>query len=131
VGFKKDFIMKILLNNDEEIICKNIVFQSKEVIVTLFDDTIRYLDRVDLVEIIEHHEAIEILCGLVSDVGNLLCDVADLDFEWQQAGYYEMAKDWILKNSKGNFCSFCGNGEELSNEEKLCYKCWKLNSPQA
>jgi len=96
---KTEFIMKILLNNDEEIICKNIDFESKEVIVTLLDSTIRYLDRVDLVSIIEDDESKKLLEGLVSDVGNLLCDVADLDFEWQQAGYYETAKEWVKQNS--------------------------------
>jgi hypothetical protein len=65
--------MKILLNNGEEIICKSIEFISKEVEVTLFDNTIRYFDRVDLVSIIESNESIELLDGLVSDVGNLLC----------------------------------------------------------
>ena len=105
--------MKILINNDEEIICKNIEFESKEVIVTLFDNTIRYFDRVDLVSIKEHNEAIELLDGLVSDVGNLLCDVADLDFEWQQAGYYETAKVFLKTledyNENMNFheCSEC------------------------
>jgi hypothetical protein len=38
---------------------------------------------------------------LVSDVGNLLCDVSDLDFEWQQAGYYEIAKV-LLKRFRSN-----------------------------
>ena len=93
--------MKILLNNGEEIICKSIEFISKEVEVTLFDNTIRYFDRVDLVSIIESNESIELLDGLVSDVGNLLCDVADLDFEWQQAGYYETAKV-LLKELRSN-----------------------------
>lgn len=46
----------------------------------------------------KENEAIEMLDGLVLDVGNLLCDVADLDFEWQQAGYYETAKKWLLEN---------------------------------
>jgi hypothetical protein len=46
----------------------------------------------------QNNEAVEMLDGLVSDVGNLLCDVADLDFEWQQAGYYETAKNWLLEN---------------------------------
>jgi len=40
----------------------------------------------------EFENVVKTLDGLVSDVGNLLCDVADLDFEWQQAGYYETAK---------------------------------------
>ena len=53
--------MKILLTTNEEIICKNIEFESKEVIVTLFDNTIRYFDRVDLVSIIEYNESIELL----------------------------------------------------------------------
>ncbi len=44
---------------------------------------------------------IDTLKGLVSDVGNLLCDVADLDFEWQQAGYYEYAKV-LLKTLRNN-----------------------------
>jgi hypothetical protein len=49
------------------------------------------LDFVDIIEQ-QNNEVIEMLEGLVYDVGNLLCDVADLDFEWQQAGYYESAK---------------------------------------
>ena len=64
--FKTDFIMKILLTTNEEIICKNIEFESKEVIVTLFDNTIRYFDRVDLVSIIEYNESIELLDGYES-----------------------------------------------------------------
>ena len=36
-AFKTDFIMKILLTTNEEIICKNIEFESKEVIVTLYE----------------------------------------------------------------------------------------------
>ncbi len=47
------------------------------------------------------NEVIEVLHGLVSDVGNLLCDIADLDFEWQQAGYYETAKV-LLKELRSN-----------------------------
>ena len=46
----------------------------------------------------QNNEAIEMLDGLVSDVGNLLCDVDDLAFEWQQAGYYETDKIWLLEN---------------------------------
>ena len=42
-------------------------------------------------------ELINTLSGLVLDVGSLLCDVADLDFEWQQAGYYNTAKELLLK----------------------------------
>lgn len=38
---------------------------------------------------------IDTLKGLVSDVGNLLSDVSDLDYEWQQAGYYNQAKELI------------------------------------
>jgi hypothetical protein len=53
----------------------------------------------DVIEkgIIDTPELLDVLQGLVSDVGNLLCDVADLDFEWQQAGYYETAKELIKK----------------------------------
>jgi len=59
-----------------------------------------YRGMIDLRDMIEqqNNEAVEMLDGLVSDVGNLLCDVADLDFEWQQAGYYETAKKWLLEN---------------------------------
>jgi len=59
-----------------------------------------YRGMIDIRDMIEHQndEAINLLDGLVSDVGNLLCDVADLDFEWQQAGYYETAKKWLLEN---------------------------------
>ena len=124
--FKTDFIMKILLNTNEEIICKNIEFESKEVIVTLFDNTIRYFDRVDLVSIIEYNESIELLDGLVSDVGNLLCDVADLDFEWQQAGYYETAKVFLKTlqddNESMNFheCSECNIRCNCTTSECSC-----------
>lgn len=45
-------------------------------------------------------EILELLSGLVSDVGNLLCDVADLDYEWQQAGYYEGSKLYIKELGK-------------------------------
>ena len=124
--FKTDFIMKILLTTNEEIICKNIEFESKEVIVTLFDNTIRYFDRVDLVSIIEYNESIELLDGLVSDVGNLLCDVADLDFEWQQAGYYETAKVFLKTlqddNESMNFheCSECNIRCNCTTSECSC-----------
>ena len=124
--FKTDFIMKILLTTNEEIICKNIEFESKEVIVTLFDNTIRYFDRVDLVSIIEYNESIELLDGLVSDVGNLLCDVADLDFEWQQAGYYETAKVFLktlqYDNESMNFheCSECNIRCNCTTSECSC-----------
>jgi len=37
-------------------------------------------------------ELLEVLKGLVSDVGNLL---SEHDIEWQQAGYYETAKELI------------------------------------
>lgn len=59
-----------------------------------------YRGMIALRDMIEkpNDEAINLLDGLVSDVGNLLCDVADLDFEWQQAGYYETAKKWLLEN---------------------------------
>ena len=123
---KTDFIMKILLNNGEEIICKSIEFISKEVEVTLFDNTIRYFDRVDLVSIIESNESIELLDGLVSDVGNLLCDVADLDFEWQQAGYYETAKVFLKTlqddNESMNFheCSECNIRCNCTTSECSC-----------
>jgi len=60
------------------------------------------LNFVDIIEQ-QNNEVIEMLEGLVSDVGNLLCDVADLDFEWQQAGYYETAK-LFLKRLKSNNC---------------------------
>ena len=52
-----------------------------------------------LSEIRDKEYLINVLDGLVSDFGNLLTDVADLDFEWQQAGYYENAK-MLLKRLK-------------------------------
>lgn len=49
----------------------------------------------------EFENVIKTLDGLVTDVGSLLTDVADLDFEWQQAGHYETAKvllkDFVVK----------------------------------
>jgi hypothetical protein len=49
----------------------------------------------------EFENVVKVLDGLVTDVGSLLSDVADLDFEWQQAGYYEDAKvllkDFVVK----------------------------------
>jgi len=71
---------------------------------------------------------IKMLFGLVSDVGNLL---SEYDIEWQQSGYFEEAKIWLSKNCKNKFCSLCGDTEELTEGEQWCYKCWKLNSPQA
>ena len=43
------------------------------------------------------NEVVQVLDGLVSDVENLLSDVTDLGFEWQQAGYYETAKTLLKK----------------------------------
>lgn len=45
------------------------------------------------------NEVIEVLDGLVSDVGNLL---SEHDIEWQHAGYYEEAKR-LLKDLRSNY----------------------------
>jgi hypothetical protein len=68
-----------------------------------FNEEIIYWKKLEhpLSEIRDKEELINVLDGLVSDVGNLLCDVADLDFEWQQAGYYETAKV-LLKRLHSN-----------------------------
>ena len=92
--------MKIIINNGEEVLCSKIKLESKEVIVTLYNKEERYFDRVDVVSILEDNEPLKLLDGLVSDVGNLLCDVSDLDFEWQQGGIYETAKKWLNENKK-------------------------------
>jgi hypothetical protein len=42
-------------------------------------------------------DLIDTLSGLVSDVGNLL---SENDIEWQQAGYYNHAKELLLKLKK-------------------------------
>ena len=98
--FKTKRDLKITINDGEEVFCSIIEFVSKEVIATLYNKEQRYFDRVDVVSISEDNEPLKMLDGLVSDVGNLLCDVADLDFEWQQAGYYETAKKWLNENKK-------------------------------
>ena len=45
----------------------------------------------------EKKEILSILKGLVSDVGNL---IGEYDIEWQQAGYFESAKEVIQKHKK-------------------------------
>jgi hypothetical protein len=42
-------------------------------------------------------DLVDTLSGLVSDVGNLL---SEKDIEWQQAGYYNQAKELLLKLKK-------------------------------
>jgi hypothetical protein len=42
-------------------------------------------------------DLIDTLSGLVSDVGNLL---SENDIEWQQSGYYNHAKELLLKLKK-------------------------------
>ena len=44
----------------------------------------------------ENKELLSILKGLVSDVGNL---TGEHDIEWQQAGYFESAKEVIQKHN--------------------------------
>jgi len=44
--------------------------------------------------IVNQNELLNTLYGLVSDVGNLL---SDYDIEWQQAGYYNQAKELLSK----------------------------------
>ncbi len=83
------------------------------------------LDFVDILEQ-QNNEVIELLDGLVCDVGNLLCDVADLDFEWQQAGYYETAKVFLKRlkenNESMNFheCSECNCRCNCTDAECSC-----------
>lgn len=45
----------------------------------------------------EKKELLSILKGLVSDVGNL---IGEHDIEWQQAGYFESAKEVIQKHKQ-------------------------------
>ena len=45
----------------------------------------------------EKKELLSILKGLVSDVGNL---IGEHDIEWQQAGYFESAKEIIQKHKQ-------------------------------
>ena len=45
----------------------------------------------------EKKEILSILKGLVSDVGNL---IGEHDIEWQQAGYFESAKEVIQKQKE-------------------------------
>ncbi len=43
----------------------------------------------------KQNEVVNLLSGLVVDVGNLL---SENDIEWQQAGYYTESKKWLLEN---------------------------------
>ena len=45
-------------------------------------------------------ELLEVLIGLVNDVDSLLSDVAQYDFEWQEAGYFNAAKELIKKSTE-------------------------------
>ena len=125
-GCLKQNVMKIIINNGEEVLCSKIKLESKEVIVTLYNKEERYFDRVDVVSILEDNEPLKLLDGLVSDVGNLLCDVSDLDFEWQQAGYYETAKVFLKTlqddNESMNFheCSECNIRCNCTTSECSC-----------
>ena len=72
---------------------KQVYNEKNQTIGDFENDMISYDEQILNAEtFIKAKELFETLDGLVSDVGNLLCDVADLDFEWQQAGYYEHAK---------------------------------------
>lgn len=51
--------MKIILNNSEEIFCSEIIFESKELIITTNDNKKRYVDRVDIVSITEESKSID------------------------------------------------------------------------
>ena len=54
------------------------------------------LEQIEKLEA-ENKELLSILKGLVSDVGNL---TGEHDIEWQQAGYFESAKEVIQKHKK-------------------------------
>lgn len=72
---------------------KQVYNEKNQTIGDFENDMLSYDEQIKNAEtFINAKELFETLDGLVSDVGNLLCDVADLDFEWQQAGHYESAK---------------------------------------
>lgn len=50
-----------------------------------------------LTDNIKENYLLDTLSGLVSDVGNLL---SENDIEWQQAGYYNHAKELIKKSTE-------------------------------
>lgn len=72
---------------------KQVYNEKNQTIGDFENDMLTYNEQIENAELfLNAKEVLSVLDGLVSDVGNLLCDVADLDFEWQQAGYYETAK---------------------------------------
>ena len=82
----------------EDLMLKNnLSFGTVETIKSDNTETLQNaLEQIEKLEA-ENKELLSILKGLVSDVGNL---TGEHDIEWQQAGYFESAKEVIQKHKQ-------------------------------
>ena len=93
----RNFGRSSLVELEDLMLKNNLSFGTVETIKSDNTQTLQNaLEQIEKLEA-ENKELLSILKGLVSDVGNL---TGEHDIEWQQAGYFESAKEVIQKHKK-------------------------------